>query len=333
MRRIAPFAAALVLLPTLLADPATASVAGDLAAAQRQANKAAAQLASAETQLARAEAEVASVRSKADAARRRVAGLEGAVRATAVRRYINGPQVRIVIGDDLSRAVRANELANFVTVGAVDSVDRYRAARDDLVASQTQLQARLGQRRAALAGLRSRRAAAVAEVNRLARIQKELEAKLAREKAASAKRSGPRAASRSSATSFAASGAWMCPVQGPHAFSNDWGQPRSGGRRHEGTDILSPRNTPIVANVAGVARGHNSSLGGLSYYLAGDDGNTYFGTHLPSLGATGRVAQGTVIGYVGNSGNASGGPTHLHFEIHPGGGGPVNPYPTLAKYC
>jgi murein DD-endopeptidase MepM/ murein hydrolase activator NlpD len=126
----------------------------------------------------------------------------------------------------------------------------------------------------------------------------------------------------------------MCPVQGPRAFSNDWGQPRSGGRRHQGTDILSPRGTPIVANVSGTVRPHNSGLGGISYYLRGDDGNTYFGTHLDSLsGVSGRVAQGTVIGRVGNTGNARGGPPHLHFEIHPGGGGPVNPYPTLARYC
>ena len=126
----------------------------------------------------------------------------------------------------------------------------------------------------------------------------------------------------------------MCPVQGPRAFTNDWGQPRSGGRRHQGTDILSPRGTPVVASVGGTVRGHNSSLGGISYYLNGDDGNTYFGTHLDSLsGASGRVSQGTVLGYVGNTGNARGGPTHLHFEIHPGGGGAVNPYPTLAQHC
>jgi murein DD-endopeptidase MepM/ murein hydrolase activator NlpD len=130
------------------------------------------------------------------------------------------------------------------------------------------------------------------------------------------------------------SGPWVCPVQGPRAFTNDWGQPRSGGRRHQGTDILSPRGTPIVANVSGTVSPHNSSLGGISYYLRGDDGNTYFGTHLDRLsGASGRVSAGTVIGFNGNSGNARGGPTHLHFEIHPGGGGPVNPYPTVARYC
>ena len=92
--------------------------------------------------------------------------------------------------------------------------------------------------------------------------------------------------------------------------------------------------SPVVASVAGSVRPHQSGLGGFSYYLRGDDGNTYFGTHLDSLsGASGRVSAGAVLGYVGNSGNASGGPTHLHFEIHSGGGGAVNPYPTLRAAC
>jgi murein DD-endopeptidase MepM/ murein hydrolase activator NlpD len=127
----------------------------------------------------------------------------------------------------------------------------------------------------------------------------------------------------------------MCPVQGPHSFSNDYGAPRGGGsRRHQGVDILSPRGTPVVANVSGSVRRHDNGLGGISYYLEGVDGNEYYGAHLESYaGRTGQVAQGTVIGYVGNSGDARGGPTHLHFEIHPGGGGSVNPYPTLRQYC
>jgi murein DD-endopeptidase MepM/ murein hydrolase activator NlpD len=130
-----------------------------------------------------------------------------------------------------------------------------------------------------------------------------------------------------------ASGDWVCPVQGPHAFSNDWGAARGGGASHQGTDILSPRGTTVVANVSGTVSRHDNRLGGIAYYLNGDNGDEFYGAHLDSLGTTGHVSAGTAIGTVGNTGDASGGPTHLHFEIHPGGGGAVNPYPTLVKYC
>ncbi len=123
------------------------------------------------------------------------------------------------------------------------------------------------------------------------------------------------------------------PVVGKATFYDDFGAPR-GGRRHQGNDIMSPRGTPVVASVSGTVSPHNSGLGGISYYLRGDDGNTYFGTHLDRLsGVTGRVGAGTVVGYVGNTGNARGTPPHLHFEIHPRGGAAVNPYPTLSRYC
>ena len=131
-----------------------------------------------------------------------------------------------------------------------------------------------------------------------------------------------------------AQGAWVCPVQGARSFTDTWGNSRSGGRRHQGTDIMSPRGTPVVANVAGTVRGSSSSAGGVSYYLNGDDGVTYFGAHLDRFaGVTGRVEKGTVLGWVGNSGNARGSSPHLHFEMNPGGRGAVNPYTTLAAHC
>jgi len=130
-----------------------------------------------------------------------------------------------------------------------------------------------------------------------------------------------------------ATGDWICPVHGPHAFSNDYGAPRGGGASHQGNDILAARGTPVVANVGGVVTQRNGAVSGLAYFLAGDDGNRYFGAHLDSFGASGRVAAGTVIGRVGNTGDASGGPPHLHFEMHPGGSGYTNPYSTLTRYC
>ena len=97
--------------------------------------------------------------------------------------------------------------------------------------------------------------------------------------------------------------------------------------------MFAARGTPIVAHVSGEVRHSNSSLGGLQYYLYGDDGNRYFGSHLDSFAASGRVEAGTVIGYVGNTGNARWTSPHLHFEYHPGGGAAVNPTPFVRERC
>ena len=130
-------------------------------------------------------------------------------------------------------------------------------------------------------------------------------------------------------------GIWKCPVQGPVRFTDSWGAPRSGGRSHKGTDMMASAGTPTVAPVSGRVEHRGSSLGGLSWWVYGDDGNEYYGTHLSgyeNVGA-GHVERGTVIGYVGSSGNASASAPHLHFEFHPGGGSAINPYPRLIEVC
>ena len=341
--RVAALAALAVVQTLVLVDaPAAVASQADLDRARRQANAAAADVAAAQTRLARLEAEIAGLEARRQQDEERMQALETAARDAAVQRYIRGIGRRGLPSldpADASAATRAEALAEIVAAGADDAVDAYRAAAEDHALAGAQLAESRRSAAAAVADLRRRLRDATARLARLQALEAE---RIAREReqrrraaASRPSRSAPAPSARRPRTAVViGSGDWICPVQGPRAFTNDWGQPRSGGRRHQGTDILSPRGTPVVAPVSGVARTHNSRLGGLSFYLNGSDGNTYFGTHLNSYsGNSGRVAAGTVLGYVGNSGNARGGPTHLHFEIHPGGGGPVNPYPTLRQYC
>ena len=134
-------------------------------------------------------------------------------------------------------------------------------------------------------------------------------------------------------------GSILCPVAGATSFTDTWLAPRSGGRLHQGVDIFAAHGTPVVAPVAGSVEQSDSTLGGLGFRLWGDDGNFYYGAHLASFGPRwGRVHAGSLLGYVGNTGNAMTTPPHLHFEIHPGrtpGDPPsaVNPTPAVSAAC
>lgn len=119
-------------------------------------------------------------------------------------------------------------------------------------------------------------------------------------------------------------------ASGKPTFEDTWGAPRSGGRTHEGTDIFAPAGTPLLAVDGGRIFFGTSSLGGNSARLQASDGDTYIYTHLEGFEGDERsVIAGEVIGYVGNTGNAINTPPHVHFEVHPGGGEPVNPFPLL----
>ena len=121
----------------------------------------------------------------------------------------------------------------------------------------------------------------------------------------------------------------MCPVVGASAYGDSWGAPRSGGRRHQGVDMLAPTGTHLQAVVSGFVEHYSNALGGVTLSLIGDNGNRYYYAHLSGYeGVPGRVEQAQIIGYVGESGNAVGVP-HLHFEIRPNHGVPVNPTPSV----
>lgn len=128
-------------------------------------------------------------------------------------------------------------------------------------------------------------------------------------------------------------GGFLCPIAGPTVFTDSWGAPRSGGRSHKGVDMFADRGTPVVASVSGTVTHRDNSLGGHAYWLFGDDGHSYYGAHLDSYAQSGYVEAGTIVGYVGNSGNARNASPHLHFEVHPHGGSAVNPTPTVRAAC
>lgn len=164
---------------------------------------------------------------------------------------------------------------------------------------------------------------------------RELKRKLAAEAAATVQVSQPAAApSVPTAPLIPATNGMVCPVAGPNSFVDSWGSPRSGGRSHQGVDIMADYGTPIVAVTNGtITYAGWSDLGGNTLYLTGDDGHGYYYMHnQANYVKGGRVQAGQQIAAVGDTGNATGIP-HLHWEYHPGGGSAVNPYPLAKSLC
>ena len=124
-----------------------------------------------------------------------------------------------------------------------------------------------------------------------------------------------------------------CPVAGPTSFVDSWGAPRS-GHTHQGVDMMGSYGTPLVAVTSGtITYAAYDGSGGNMIFLSGDDGNAYWYMHNQSnLVTGGHVSAGQQIATLGDTGNAAGTP-HLHFEYHPGGGGPVNPTPLVSSLC
>ncbi len=131
---------------------------------------------------------------------------------------------------------------------------------------------------------------------------------------------------------------FVFPVGEPYTFGDSWGYPRMVGTEyehgHQGVDIMAPFGTPLYAVERGIIiRVGVDVLGGTKLWLKGQSGTYYYYAHLSAyvegVGEGTLVEAGDVIGFVGDTGNAKGGAPHLHFQVHPGGGEPANPYGLL----
>jgi hypothetical protein len=140
------------------------------------------------------------------------------------------------------------------------------------------------------------------------------------------------------------------PVAGAVSYIDDFGQARPGGA-HQGNDLMAVKKTPVVAVEPGKVKfWTTSAAAGCMLYLYGDSGTTYMYIHLNNdltmrndnrgkcvagvsyargLKDGAKVQAGQMIGYVGDSGDANGIASHLHFEVHPNNGAAVSPYPYL----
>jgi len=352
-RLLAPLLLTAALAASIAAPSSAGAQTAEIDRARARAEDAVRRVSDAETRLGAMEREIAALDAKHARAEERLASLSGSLEELVIERYTSRGDMPLLTEADINDGVKAEAFARYVSQGTFDTIDDFTEAKAELDEASAQLGAAREQQQASIRELRSALAEVQAELKRL----EELEAKRraeeearrraaaaeAQRRAAAAARAANRPVPAATATRAASApaaaapvvhrgGGMVCPVAGPHSFIDSWGYPRSGGRRHQGVDMMARTGVPVVAPVSGTVSHRGNSIGGLSFHLSGDDGHYYYGTHLSRYGAAGRVSAGTVIGYVGDTGNARGMP-HLHFEIHPNHGAAVNPYPATRAAC
>lgn len=253
----------------------------------------------------------------------------------------------IIISQALLDQASIRGLSDIDQLAAVNrEVDRLRINLSDQEADALVLEAEAEAKLQEVQGLYAAADAAYAEasdsvkeaINAVREEQREFDIAEARRKAEQAAAAHTAANGAAAGLAPGAIPGFVCPVQGGSTFINSWGYPRSGGTRsHKGTDMYSSTGYghPLVAVQDGYIQMKTVNLGGIVVYLYDDAGYRYYYAHLQGYPAGlqngQRVNAGDVIGYMGSSGNA--GSPHLHFQLHPGGGAAVNPYPTVREVC
>ena len=257
-----------------------------------------------------------------------------------------------LILDDLAlrqeQLVELQELTKQREAEAAAAAIELNATYDDMASIRNTLQGDLDSLNSELGGLQNLVGRLQSRLPALQAEETRLEAEIAAEKARALLAAQQQAASNSSSSSTARyngqllirSGPnWVCPVAGPFTHYKDWRAPRAYGGWHKGNDLFGARGTPLVATESGWVVHKYNSVGGDSVHITADSGNYYYYTHLEGYANVGPpgghwLEAGTLVGYMGNSGNARTTPVHLHFEFHQGGkGNYVNPYPYVRANC
>jgi murein DD-endopeptidase MepM/ murein hydrolase activator NlpD len=355
MRRLAR---SLLVLSCLLAAASPAFAGGDagdgageMADLRREANEAAGRYSQAQAEYERLTGDVADLERQVAEMEHRLAPLRQVATRGAAALYKRDAVVAAAgwmeEGDGLLQPAREAKLLsgiNGVTTAAIRSLE---ASAREVAARKRTLDDRRGDQEQVLAQLAGERREVERRLNAMVKAEREKQARLvaAQRAAARADRAARARAARAARATRAVvvappppprpvpavPSSFICPIRGPVAYSDDFGAPR-GGRRHQGNDLMNPRGTDNVAVVAGNVEFRHWGGGGLTIFLTGDDGNTYVYMHLLDVvGPPRHVEQGDVIGHTGASGNATA--YHTHFEFHPGGGPPANPYPLIAAHC
>jgi murein DD-endopeptidase MepM/ murein hydrolase activator NlpD len=285
--------------------------------------------------------------------------LSALVRARAVVLYMQGGVSELDLftsSESTLEIARRTTLASAANAHAENAIAQLGAASDDLHARETELRGQLDDAKTALDNIHAHEVELQRAVDDAVQAERDLRARLERERRineyATLVRQAQQDARASQSSSsgdpsaptyvdsgpgqIIGSGTWVCPVQGSVSFTDTYGAPRGNGRTHKGVDMFAALGTPVVAVVDGSMFFQSDPLGGLASYVTGSDGTTYYYAHLNDyVGGNRTVSAGELIGHVGNTGDASEGPPHLHFEIRPGGpnGFAIDPTPTVAAHC
>lgn len=315
----------------------------ELAAAQAQLDRATAAWTEAISRLDETKADIAAARDRISSLEQRLVRIDQRLQRRAVVAFTSGQANTIDLLLSSGSFTEFSDRLEFLGSVAQDDVDlaaERQLAQEELRRVQDDLGALADRQQAAATDLADARSAIDARFEQIqdrvseltSQYKKELAAQRALELLGQTPNPSTGGSGGSPAPASGGSGIQVCPVAGPNSFVDSFGWPRV-GHTHQGIDLISPAGTPIVAAHAGTVSHSSSSSGGIQAYVRASGGTYTFYAHLSSYSdASGSVSAGTVIGYVGSTGNA-GSTNHLHFEYHPGGGAAVNPYQMLVAVC